>query len=130
MIVIQGHSDDIVHYDMHGASDEVGHDCVRFTVGDNARGVVVVMEYAARNLNGWAATVCVLDEDVPLLPTTLDNASNGYSVEVTVRCEPGTPIRIDCWDGKAWRERPEDVRRRALSKLTKEEREALGVRDG
>lgn len=129
---ITGHSDDLIHVEDHDRADEYNDDCLRFTVGDKAGGVVVVMEYANAKVTDqgcWHATFCQLGEDIPIpWPVRVEVGSSGYSVEAVIGCPKETPLLIERRDNDVrWVRLPADLRRQALAKLTPEEIEALGI---
>lgn len=128
---IYGASDDLIEVEGHDRADEYNGDRLRFTIGDRAGGVVVLMEYANARVTEegcWHATICQIAEDVPIpWPTHIEVASSGYSVEVAIGCPNDTPVIIEEFDGKRWAPIVADLRKQALAKLTPEEIAALGI---
>lgn len=80
-IVISGHSDDLVHVDGWDAYDEFGSEDATFVIsGSDGRAVRVRIRYDGC----WRIEVGHVDEDVPMLPVTIDEM-HGYSARATVK---------------------------------------------
>lgn len=128
---IYGADSDLIEVEGHHRADEYNYERLRFTIGDKAGGVVVIMEYGNARVTAegcWHATICQIAEDVPIpWPTSIEVASNTYSVEVRIGCPQDTPVRIEEYDGKRWVQIAADLRKQALAKLTPEEIAALGI---
>lgn len=105
-LTIRGHSDDLVElngckeeelYSYHGAVKLlVGHQEAR--QGEDAAGVIVVMEYGSGNLAVWSATIHQIDEDI-LCPWSVSLTFKGYSPTVTIDCPDNTPVHF--WNPKS-----------------------------
>lgn len=88
VITITGHSDDVVNIEGNGSGvDEAGGDDVTVVVhgsNDNGAGAVRVRMRYGRHGATWYAGIGPLDEDIPMLVTTIRSADNGYSPQVEI----------------------------------------------
>lgn len=91
MIVISGHSDDIVSLS-GDVDDEIEQEKV-IVIGDKNRGVRVKLTYGLKNSGTWDATVGLYDENVPMFPVTIINGESTYTVQVVVMCPSKTSVQ-------------------------------------
>lgn len=75
--------------------------------GEDAAGVIVVMEYGSGNLAVWSATIHQIDEDI-LCPWSVSLTFKGYSPTVTIDCPDNTPVHF--WNPKSQKWQNTDCR--------------------
>lgn len=91
MIIISGHSDDIVS--LSGDVDDEIEQEKFILIGDKNRGVRVKLTYG---LNGgtWDVTIGLYAENVPMFPVTIINGESSYTVQVVVMCPSKTQVQF------------------------------------
>lgn len=92
MIVISGHSDDIVSLS-GDVDDEIEQEKV-IVIGDKNRGVRVKLTYGLNSGGAmWDVTIGLYAENVPMFPITVINGESSYTVQVVVMCPSKTSIQ-------------------------------------
>lgn len=97
MFTVQGHSDDVVSFEVDGVHDEVSEPAA-FLIGDEKAGLVVTVDYCPKltGCGGWRIGFSPVDEDVPLPPEWQGLPSiriSGYTAVGLVPCPKGTQVR-------------------------------------
>lgn len=89
VITITGHSDDVVNIEGNGSGvDEASEGASIIVIGSNDNGnagVRVKMTYGGKGRPAvWSADISPVEEDMPMLVTTVRGCSNGYSPQVEI----------------------------------------------